>query len=500
MAEQQAESKGAAQSQLADRNPGSGTRLLRWVRILGVVVIVVYVANAAARSVGFLVPRYGLGTYALGAITMMLIWLLSGLSWTPFRVAALVFGIYVAWAAISGSEPFSDFQFFARGAEQFARNPTLSLLHGTKSPATVVWYSAFTWLLGPGTIALNIAAASAWAMTGGLLLVLFREIGVTGRSGTFAVLLFSLAPGVVAYSVVVSTESVFLMLIVAAFASGYSSQHETTSRRFWTLAASSLLFGLAYLAIPTAVFFFAGFLVYTVSQCARQTERIRSRPIAAVVAAILVPFAAVVIFQISLNYRYGDSLSPSPSPYAAMVLLSGTNIETGGAWSREDMDLAGYTGPNQVPTAEANARAFIIARQRATADPLGMVTLAIGPKVVHLWGEEQNLLYWAMSRSERYPGWVNDSTIYSTLARVVNGYYGLAMVLLIPSIVVVVWRRLLGIEFLPILSGLVGTAILLLAGSPQVRYHLVFMPFVYLAISLAWVSIMPTWVRSWVSE
>jgi hypothetical protein len=80
------------------------------------------------------------------------------------------------------------------------------------------------------------------------------------------------------------------MLLVAAFAIGYAARRQTRWRQWMSLGMSSLMFGFAYLAVPTAVFFFAAFVVYLAIYLARRSAT-RRRSLVAVGATLLVPFA-----------------------------------------------------------------------------------------------------------------------------------------------------------------------------------------------------------------
>lgn len=461
-----------------------GRRLATATLLTTGVLLVAYTANTAVRSFLWLEPAFGVAIYLLGLLVMAVVWLLANGPWTPVRIAVVTFSLYLTWGLVSGSVPVSDFSSFAADAHQFAKSPSLQLLYESKSPATVLWYSTFSWMLGPTLFSIKLGAAVAWSATSVFLLMLFTELGFARRVASFAALLFGLAPGVVAYSSVISSESVLLLGLVVGLYFVHVVRSESDRRIVGDLVLSSLLFAVAYMAIPSALLFF---VAYVIALPFVDIKRRRAgRASLTHMAAFVLPLLAVAAFQISLNYTFDGSFSPSPSPFGAMALLSGTNQETNGAWAIEDMELAGFSGPNRLPFDEASSRALEIAIDRVAEDPLGFAEFAVDEKVTRLWRGEDQLLYWSVQQSEHFDNWYYGSEIYWSLRRLVNGYFAVAVTLVVPAAVLLWRRRLFTLYHFPIGLALLGQAAMFLLIAVQQRYHLLFMPFVFGVVALAW--------------
>ena len=69
----------------------------------------------------------------------------------------------------------------------------------------------------------------------------------------------------------------------------------------------------------------------------------------------------------------------------------GTNFDAHGRNNRQDLELAGYRGENQLPRAEANEKAREIAMERITSDPVRFARFALTTKLGELWSRERAL-------------------------------------------------------------------------------------------------------------
>lgn len=456
---------------------------LLWAALaLGGGALTVYFANAAYRTFEYVVPTYGFGSLALGLAIIGLYATLSSVRWNAAALFGILLAVYTTWGLISDAQPWSDFATFSAQVRLFVAEPSFELLHDTKTPGTVLWYSLFAWIGGPTTAVLRFGGAVAWALAAVCFRSMFVASGLSDRAATFGALLFGLGPGIVVYSAVVSAEAVLVLGLGFGFASLLRKrQSERWAILDYFLASAS--FGLAYLAVPSAAFFFFPSLVMLVVYDfkAARVRRVDWR----LVVAFGLPFALIMGSQTLLNYQYDGKLSPSPSPFLQMALLQGTNQETNGAWSKEDMELAGFYGPNEVPFDQASANAWRIGLQRIAKDPTGFVTLAVDRKVERLWAREDQLLSWALRESEEFRDSIVESGARGVILRSINGYHGTAMLVLSVALLWAVVRRRLTLQVLPVLAGVCAVSVMFIFLTVQQRYHLIVMPFAYGLIAWA---------------
>ncbi len=465
---------------IAGRGPWS--RALNVAHWVAAAFLLLYFGNVLRNVVPSVLQEYGWSQFLLAPLVALIIVLLASQLRSYVVFGLVLFGLYMLFAATTNTTPFSDFESFARDAGLFAQDQSLPILFASKSPSTVVWYSFFMALLPGELIPLWIGSATAWMIAA--LSMRLIVLALTGRSFTALVAggMLGLSPGIIWYSGVTSSESVFVAFWLLGFA---LLLWGAKLRRWEPLALGSAALGFAYLAIPTSLFFFVAMATVLAVSVIPAWPSPRRR---LALLALAVPFTAFVGFQIGLNWVYSDSISPSPTPFFAMALLSGTNQETNGAWALSDMVLAGYRGPNEwgsdpLPLEEANANAFRIGVDRIREDPLKFLKFAGTAKIERLWGGESSLLWWAVAGSGKAKVWKANGT-YGLLATLSDAYLLFLLVGSTLSGLYLALRRRVPIMFAAFTVPLMAMSLLFVLSTVQQRYHLPYVPFLILLLAV----------------
>lgn len=185
-------------------------------------------------------------------------------SWA-FWAAALVLGVAALRLAVNalGLVPahFDEAQYWAYGHE-------LAWGHFSKPPLVGWVILAATWLGGDTTFALRVGAALAHAMVGLFIFLAGRRLW-DGRTGFWAAAGYTVAPGVTASAMIMSTDPVMM----AGWAAALYVWLRATSEggRWWALLGLAL--GVAMLAKYTAIAFAAGALGYGLFSARRRELR-----------------------------------------------------------------------------------------------------------------------------------------------------------------------------------------------------------------------------------
>ena len=318
-------------------------------------------------------------------------------------------------------------------------------------------------------------------MSAGLLVKALTNFGVEPRAAALAGLMYALAPSTVAYSSVVSPEAVFNLCLLAA-THAMSLAYRRRDNPLPYLALASVFFAFLYLTRPVGLFFLLGAALFAVLlplPGALLPVRQRSR----LLLALIGPFAVIVLLNAGVGYQATGEFRLNQHGGGAANLLNGTNRATKGTYSQDDMELAGFQGPNAVPFKEASANATRIALARIGSDPVAFLIFSMTDKVSSMWGSDTQGLYWSLQASPHLKR-MQSSGQYEAMARLTDAFYLLSMLSFVAALAFAVFRKVPPMFLMPWLLPLLVMAALHVFIETQGRYHIPFMPFVYSTAAL----------------
>lgn len=450
-----------------------------------------YLANSSVQAI---LSSFDSGVWILpyGVILLAGVAFVSRFRTRPIDIGAISLAIAGIWTFVSDSQPFTDFAGFYRLASTFATDHSLEALAAAKSTTTVLYYGLWMDLAGTNVAAARIGGAVALGAAAFFVAALGRRLGYPAFAWRFAGLAIGLSPALVAYSPVVSSEGILLATLSAGLYC-LVAVLDAHDPRAWAVS-SGLLLGLAYLAVPTAAVFGVGAFLLVAGRWFTNRSRVDRRA----AAALLIGLVVFPVAQTLLNWHVSGLVSPSPYPWAAMAVLQGTSIECRAGWCPEDLELVGFLD-DEVPKAEADSRAWRLARDRWVDDPFGLAWFSVTTKQRVLWQGESELVHWALYKSSHYEAW-NSSGVFAAIGRGADAFYFTLMALLIPAMIVAARLKLLGtteaaFAFGIALAGLIHTVL-----SVQQRYHLIYLPFIVLLIGLMADRFRERFARSWLAD
>ena len=399
---------------------------------------------------------------------------------------ALSFAGMVLWGIFLESVPVSDYAtYYIRAARLISGD--LSQLARAKSASTVGYYAAFHWLLGPAYVTNYIASAAAWAGGVAFIYGALRPLVNDEWKARFVCSGLALYPGFFVFSPVVSSESVYFLL--SAICWWVISRHLTGVGPFpylyvTTGVVTAALFltrsnGLLALVVCLSIFVVDRQVLWPMSdQSATEPAPRRWQHPLVLCAIVLTAFVSVWFAHGYLSWSGDKGFEVTASQWGSVNLLIGTSVHAQGRLNVEDMELAGYTGKNQLPRAEANERAREIAIDRIAVDPVGFMRFALTDKVGQLWDREHALYYWAVGGHYWAVGAMDAEKrqrVRPLVFASLDGVYRLAFFLFLVLLIREVRRpsRLLALGAIALLLALPHVLV-----EAQPRYHLAMTPFI----------------------
>lgn len=379
--------------------------------------------------------------------------------------------IYLVWGWFAPSVPSSDFKTFFELVKNFAQAPSPAILHETKSIPTTLYQSTFLNLNNSLKMA-QLSACLAWALGAYLCHKSLSHFGISTRVRNFWLLLFCLSPGIIAYAPVISSESMFFLLMSCGLYC-LSLFHSRGHRK--ALATCSLLIGLMFITRSNAVVFFISlFMYWGITKENNISKNFINLSI------IVLPFSLILILQGSLSLSQGEGFRVSASKWGAYNLMVCTIRETKGSYSQKDLELAGFIGANQVDHNAASEKAKSIALERIMVSPIDFLCFSATDKMLRLWESGWELDY-SIGRSKAKKI-LSENNLWLPLRCLLMANLTAALVLFTLQLVYNTRSNLsANIIFLPIL-GLISLNIFI---EVQGRYQLPSLPLVYLAAALS---------------
>lgn len=304
-------------------------------------------------------------------------------------VTLFSFALYFGWGIYAQVTPDSDFKTFFHQSSSFATHFDFKTLFDSKSPPTTIYYAFFFYTLGRNYLTSYIASSIIWSIQIPLFYKALRNFEISKEQSKFVSLLYGLCPGIIFFATTISSESLFCFFIISGFYLISRAKMSSSLKYAWL---SGLCFGLFFLTRSNAIVFIIPYMIYLFI-----TQKRNTFFKAAFTIGILLP----LFFQLELNKKYGERISFSSSPWGAYNFMVGTNRKSKGGFSVEDLELAGFKGPNKVSQAEASQKAISIAYERIMNDPKDFAIFATTVKLERLWYTDSQAINIGVVRSEK---------------------------------------------------------------------------------------------------
>jgi 4-amino-4-deoxy-L-arabinose transferase-like glycosyltransferase len=378
----------------------------------------------------------------------------------------LSFLLILLWGLYVKTTPFSDFKTFYNQSINFCKSPSLNILQGTKSPATIIYYAFFVELFGENILSFYIASSFIWAIGGLIFSLVILNFGFSESVSRKVQFLYSLYPGIIFYGTVVSSESVFMFLLISSFYV-FSKLLKSENDLLYTLILGfslSFLFLSRGIGIVFIISFLLSFFMFFNKKGAYKR-----------ITLLIIGISIPLLFQVYLNYKYANSISFSASKWSSYNFMVGTNKKYNGGYNVEDSELAGFY---KLSHAEASKIAFNIAVERIASDFFGFIKFALTDKIKRLWGTDVQNVYWGIGKSPKKTLLKDEINFAKKLNS--NIYSSIFVLFLFSLILSIIKLHVLAkhhmLYFIMIMPMLL-IAFLHLFIEVQPRYHLPFLPF-----------------------
>lgn len=452
-------------------------RTINFFPIIVSLVILAYFANVIVRMYELKMEYYGEGFWGLCIVFLVGVFFLhqklhkSTKPWKALIVSS--FFLYVGYGLLAGTVPYSDFSSFYKQAGAYVNDPNLRLLDGTKSTATLLYYAAVFWLLGKSLFSAYIGAALAWSMSGMFVYKSATNVNMRESKKLILLVLFLFSPSTVFYAPVISSESVFVLFSTAGF---YFFTIFWRDRTHTALAIASLLFALVFLTRANGGVLFISMLIWLFYLVVNKKVLLNGR----LVVATILPFALLLSLQGLLHYSQTGKISVTPSQWGAYLILTGTSKDNNGGFSREQLELAGFSGENKVSHQRASDRAIEIVKERLTNQPNEILEFALTGKIDRLWAGVGYSLTFSLKGSDTFSK-ITKSGTYRSLARVADGFFFITLASFALWLFLFGFKNpYIGLFCVPV----IGYCLLHLLAEVQPRYIIPFMPFIYTGATL----------------
>jgi 4-amino-4-deoxy-L-arabinose transferase-like glycosyltransferase len=390
------------------------------------------------------------------ALTAVVAWL-AGSGPRGLRTATIValgvvvivrIAIAVAYDGVLSGEP----GVYHGRAESLASGNCCPWEQPISRPPGYTFVLAAAYALGGPTAFAAEALNIGFAVATGLIVLALARHAYGGPAGAVALLLYGLWPAGALMVVVRIPHSVYDLAFVAAAWAVVA----TPPGWRWSALAGALL-GISQYFRPTSFLFLPIFMLVRVWGGGRWRQLLGGA-----MAPMLLGFLLVLVPIMAWNLSTRGALDISTSSFGGGSLYHGTNLASGGRWSRAaraEMTQLAESSWDQSRTAQA------IAIGRIRDDPVGMAALALR-KQVTFWGRESYGVRYGIRRDLTGKPWA-PAAVLPTIAS------GTFYVGLLAFTVLGLYLRRRQVDPLAALAVLVVLALSLLHGLVEVRdrYH-----------------------------
>ena len=368
---------------------------MRYLIIFLAAILTIYLINApiyvlyhaAEKS-----PLFFLLISLLGPIFFIILSFLSHYSYkiNIYGVAFISFILYLCWGIYASVTPYSDFGEFYNLSVQYASSFDTKILFQSKSPTTTIYYAFFAFMFGKSYLTFYIASSLIWSVQVIILYKALSNFKQSENESKFIATMYGLYPGIIFYATVVSSESIFMFFLVSSLYLVSKIYNNTFKKK--DAVALGVVFSLFFLTRGNAIVFIIPYIIYFIF-----SKNIFKKHMFLLVIAIILP----LLFQLSLNIKYGDRYSFSASEWGAYNLMVGTNPKSNGGYSLSDFRLAGYEGENKVTLKEAQKNSIKIAFHRITDNPIDFILFSTTTKIKTLWETDLLNIFWSIGNSPK---------------------------------------------------------------------------------------------------
>jgi len=389
----------------------------------------------------------------------------------------LFFCLSILWVNNIAVIPVSDFAEYYDLANRFASNKIhdLYFVAQSRSPLSTLYFGSVFLLFHSSFFVAMMSSIVMWSFHPVVLRLLALELGLDRRLAALAAIIYALSPAMICFSPVMSSESVFILMIMLAMLYGVRCVKAPTPR---SLLLFGLTLGASHLSRPNAFFFAAPLGAVFLWRTVAPPFSVPRLKLLALAAA---PLSVCLLFQLFLNVTYFHRYSFSSSAYGAYNLLAGTNMKSSGGWNMDDIRLAGYdkikfADPESLEL--ANSQAVRIATQRIMESPMRFAKFALTEKLFHLWHGDAQAIYWCRGQ-ELSP---DDNNVIKRATKFSDIYLYVFVVLTMLGSVLLFFDKRRGTSLLGLGQLLITMVVLIIAGmhlflEVQPRYHWPLYPF-----------------------
>lgn len=266
----------------------------------------------------------------------------------------------------------------------FLTDRFLVSLMDSKSPAGILYYALFVKLFGNTLIVTYVAPIIAW-FSGSVLIFLSLKHKLQDRTRKVILSLLIFYPSFIVFSSVYSFHAVFHLYFGLSF---FALSRIELSRNIAWSALFGFSAGLLFYTRSNGLFIWVIiFLSCFIVSIKLQRKELLENFLRFIFIPLLI-FLIVVSTYSFLHFLIKNELVISSTKNNSYYLLYGTNHSSAGRWNQADLDLAGY------PNKANNSKAFEIAVDRITKDPLAFLKFSITSKIKTLWGGGENFFYY----------------------------------------------------------------------------------------------------------
>jgi len=377
--------------------------------------------------------------------------------------------------------PISDYEYYYRLAGRIAEFRPLTDLDWRSLNMSTWGYPVFLGLwFALFTQSLLLAKAINILFGVAAIFVFYRLSLFFGQAiGRVATLFFAIWPAQILYTSVLGSEHLGLLAALCAIWFVFQALTES-NRSKWFSALAGLFFGMTYLT-RTGLF-----LLVPVSIITILFHPLTGKQKAANLGILIITFIATIGgFYGSIKAVYGVL----PVSNNLSTLLSGTNFESTGGWNIQDSeDFLRFDTVEQ-----ANAYAWIIAKNRIVSDPGKFVSLMLR-KAPKMWADAGYGYTWSTSALPFRPPFKSFKKIKIYLEAAPQYFHIFILVLTILGCIRICVGRYANPFTLFLMGSLLAAILFHTVFEVQPRYHMPysFIFFLLAAIGLMGISSKPT--------
>ena len=384
------------------------------------------------------------------------------------------FLLTVLWGLFSNSVPVSDFLFYKDHILSLTSGDFSSLLQ-TKSFGTILYYAAFSGVLGGDMISFYMASALAWSLGTYLIYISLTHYIPLRQSMAWALVSF-LSPVYIIYGPVVSSEAVLYLIISTGFFLFTKYRLKNPHLSHFLLG---IFLGLAFLTRPTSAILLVSVLItvmglhFFIMQPKAEKEFTQGKVIikARLASIVLAAFLTPVLLYGSFSYASSGKFRMLVNSMGPATLLFGTNRESSGGWNWADVAMLSDENKTHEEVMEGVKN---LAISRISEDKTGFLTFALTKKIKRLWKSQNFAYFWSTAESPKSD--YLKSTVASTMDNLLDYFYAGFLLCFILWLCSDFFRE--SAEKIFVLTPIYGFALLHIFLEVQYRYHLFVYPLI----------------------